>query len=85
MMSLSIGISPIGINQAQLWSSTNILSNFHQMQRGEVNGVCGLTAVALRREYLPDLASGRLKLMLQINDKPTFGFGKGSPRPRLRE
>jgi len=32
----------------------------------------------LRREYLPDLASGLLKLMLQINDKPIFGFGKGS-------
>jgi hypothetical protein len=26
------------------------------MQRGEVKGVCGLTAAALRREYVPDLA-----------------------------
>ncbi len=46
------------------------------MQRGEVNGVCGLTAAALRREYLPDLANGRLKLVLQINGKPSSEFGK---------
>jgi hypothetical protein len=42
------------------------------MQRGEVNDVCGPTAAALRHEYLLDLESGRLKLMLQINGKPTF-------------
>ena len=28
---------------------------------------------------------GRLDLMLQINDKPTFGLCKDSPHPRLRE
>jgi tripartite-type tricarboxylate transporter receptor subunit TctC len=46
------------------------------LQRGEVNGVCGLTAAALRREFLPELASGRLKLVLQINGEPTAEFGK---------
>lgn len=46
------------------------------LQRGEVNGVCGLTAAALRREFLPDLSSGRLKLVLQINGTPTAEFGK---------
>ena len=46
------------------------------LQRGEVNGVCGLTAAALRREFLSDLASGRLKLVLQINGEPTAEFGK---------
>lgn len=44
------------------------------LQRGEVDGVCGLTAAALHREHLPDLAAGRLKLILQINGEPTSEF-----------
>jgi len=46
------------------------------LQRGEVNGVCGLTAAALRREFLPDLAADRLRLILQINGAPSSEFGK---------
>jgi len=46
------------------------------LQRGEVNGVCGLTSAALRRDHLADLADGRLKLVLQINGEPTSEFGK---------
>ncbi len=46
------------------------------MQRGEVNGVCGLGAAALRRQHGPELADGRLKLLLQISGEPTTEFGK---------
>lgn len=46
------------------------------LQRGEVNGVCGLGAAALRRQHLPELASGRLKLLLQISGTPNAEFGK---------
>ena len=46
------------------------------MQRGEVNGVCGLGAAALRRQHGPELASGRLKLLLQISGEPNTEFGK---------
>lgn len=46
------------------------------MQRGEVNGVCGLGAAALRRQHGPELASGRLKLILQISGAPSAEFGK---------
>lgn len=46
------------------------------MQRGEVNGVCGLGAAALRRQHMPELASGRLKLLLQISGTPNAEFGK---------
>ena len=53
------------------------------MQRGEVNGVCGLTAAALRREYLPDLASGSLKLVLQINGDADLGVRQGSSRTSI--
>lgn len=46
------------------------------MQRGEVNGVCGLGAAALRRQHMPELASGSLKLLLQISGAPTREFGE---------
>ncbi len=46
------------------------------LQRGEVNGVCGLGAAALRRQHMPELASGRLKLLLQISGEPNAQFGK---------
>lgn len=44
--------------------------------RAEVNGVCGLAATALRRQHLPDLAAGKLKLLVQITGEPTTEFGK---------
>lgn len=46
------------------------------LQRGEVNGVCGLTAAALRRQHGEELRSGRLKLLVQISGPPTAEFGK---------
>ena len=46
------------------------------MQRGEVHGVCGLGAAALRRQHMPDLASGKLKLLVQISGTPNAEFGK---------
>ncbi len=46
------------------------------MQRGEVHGVCGLGAAALQRQHGPELASGRLKLLIQISGTPNAEFGK---------
>jgi tripartite-type tricarboxylate transporter receptor subunit TctC len=46
------------------------------LQRGEVNGVCGLTAAALRRQHDEELRSGRLRLLVQISGPPTVEFGK---------
>ena len=46
------------------------------LQRGEVNGVCGLTAAALRRQHEDELRSGRLRLLVQISGPPTGEFGK---------
>jgi tripartite-type tricarboxylate transporter receptor subunit TctC len=46
------------------------------MQRGEINGVCGLTAAALRTQLSSDVASGRLKLILRMSGTPPPEFSK---------
>lgn len=46
------------------------------LQRGEVSGVCGLTATALRTRLAPALSSGQMKLLVQLGGKPTTEFGK---------
>jgi tripartite-type tricarboxylate transporter receptor subunit TctC len=46
------------------------------LQRGEVNGVCGITAAALRTRLAPDLKDGKLKVLVQLGGAPTSEFGK---------
>jgi len=45
------------------------------MQRGEVHGVCGLFASAIKVQSLPDVQAGRLKLFLQMGPKRSDEFG----------
>jgi tripartite-type tricarboxylate transporter receptor subunit TctC len=45
------------------------------MQRGEVHGVCGLFASAIKVQSLSDVRAGRLKLFLQMGPKPSTEFG----------
>jgi tripartite-type tricarboxylate transporter receptor subunit TctC len=45
------------------------------MQRGEVNGACGLFVSSIKAQWLPDIQAGRLKLFLQMGPKTTQEFG----------
>lgn len=45
------------------------------MQRGEVQGACGLFVSSIKTQWLPDVQAGRLKLVLQMGPKTTRQFG----------
>jgi len=45
------------------------------MQRGEVNGACGLFLSSIKSQYLSDVQEGRLKLVIQMGPKTTDIFG----------
>jgi tripartite-type tricarboxylate transporter receptor subunit TctC len=45
------------------------------MHRGEVNGECGLYASSIRSQYLDDVKSGRLKLVIQMGPRKSAEFG----------
>jgi tripartite-type tricarboxylate transporter receptor subunit TctC len=45
------------------------------MQRGEVNGACGLFVSSIKSQYLRDVQEGRLKLIIQMGPKTTDEFG----------
>jgi tripartite-type tricarboxylate transporter receptor subunit TctC len=45
------------------------------MQRGEVNGACGLFISSINSQWLPDVQAGRLKLVIQMGPKKTDVFG----------
>jgi tripartite-type tricarboxylate transporter receptor subunit TctC len=46
------------------------------MQRGEVNGACGLFVSSIKSQFLQDVQEGRLKLVIQMGPKTTDEFGK---------
>jgi tripartite-type tricarboxylate transporter receptor subunit TctC len=46
------------------------------MQRGEVHGLCGLFTSSIRSQFLDDVKSGRLKVVIQMGDKTSDDFGK---------
>jgi tripartite-type tricarboxylate transporter receptor subunit TctC len=46
------------------------------MHRGEVNGICGLYASSIRSAFPDDVASGQLKLVIQMGPKVSDAFGK---------
>jgi tripartite-type tricarboxylate transporter receptor subunit TctC len=46
------------------------------MQRGEVNGACGLFVSSIKSQYLKDVQEGRLKLVIQMGPKTTQAFGR---------
>jgi tripartite-type tricarboxylate transporter receptor subunit TctC len=45
------------------------------MQRGEVNGECGLYASSIKSQYSDDVKSGRLKLVIQMGPRKSTEFG----------
>jgi tripartite-type tricarboxylate transporter receptor subunit TctC len=45
------------------------------MQRGEVDGACGLFVSSIKSQYLSDVQQGRLKLAIQMGPKKTDEFG----------
>jgi tripartite-type tricarboxylate transporter receptor subunit TctC len=45
------------------------------MQRGEVNGACGLFVSSINSQFLPDVKAGRLKLVIQMGPKKSDAFG----------
>ena len=45
------------------------------MQRGEVQGACGLFVSSIKAQWLPDVQAGRLKLFVQMGPKTTDEFG----------
>jgi tripartite-type tricarboxylate transporter receptor subunit TctC len=46
------------------------------MQRGEVNGSCGLFVSSIKSQFFKDVEEGRLKLVIQMGPKTTDEFGK---------
>jgi len=46
------------------------------MNRGEVNGQCGLHGSSIKSQFLADLKSGRMKLVIQMGDRVSDEFGK---------
>jgi tripartite-type tricarboxylate transporter receptor subunit TctC len=46
------------------------------MQRGEVNGACGLFVSSIKSQFLKDVQESRLKLVIQMGPKTTDEFGK---------
>ncbi len=45
------------------------------MQRGEVNGSCGLFASSVKAQYMSDVKDGRMILFLQMGSKTSDEFG----------
>src|SRR5205807_7254272 len=45
------------------------------MQRGEVQGACGLFVSSIKTQWLRDIEAGRIKLFVQMGPKPTSQFG----------
>jgi tripartite-type tricarboxylate transporter receptor subunit TctC len=45
------------------------------MNRGEVNGACGLFASSVKSQFNEDVKSGRLKLVIQMGNKRSDEFG----------
>ncbi|MGH7248055.1 MAG: hypothetical protein ACREH9_08120, partial [Pseudomonadota bacterium] len=45
------------------------------MHRGEVNGICGLYTSSIKAQFLDDVKSGRLKLVIQMGPKKSNAFG----------
>lgn len=45
------------------------------MQRGEVNGICGLYTSSIKADFHDDVASGRMKLVIQMGPKKSREFG----------
>jgi tripartite-type tricarboxylate transporter receptor subunit TctC len=45
------------------------------MQRGEVNGECGLYGSSIKSQYSGDVGSGRLKLVIQMGPRKSTEFG----------
>ena len=46
------------------------------MQRGEIDGACSLFLTSIMSDFLHDVQSGRLKLVIQMGPKTTDVFGK---------
>jgi tripartite-type tricarboxylate transporter receptor subunit TctC len=46
------------------------------MHRGEIDGVCALDASSIRSQWRDDVASGRLKLVIQMGSKRSDEFGR---------
>jgi tripartite-type tricarboxylate transporter receptor subunit TctC len=46
------------------------------MQRGEVNGTCGLFASSIKAQFADDVKAGRLKVVIQMGSKSSDEFGK---------
>jgi tripartite-type tricarboxylate transporter receptor subunit TctC len=45
------------------------------MHRGEVNGICGLYTSSIKADFLDDVKSGRMKLVVQMGPKKSTAFG----------
>ena len=45
------------------------------MQRGEVKGICGLYTSSIKADFLDDVKSGRMKLVIQMGPKKSTAFG----------
>jgi tripartite-type tricarboxylate transporter receptor subunit TctC len=45
------------------------------MHRGEVNGTCGMFASSVKAQFMDDVRSGRLKLVIQMGSKRSSEFG----------
>ncbi len=45
------------------------------MHRGEVNGVCGLFASSIKAQFLDDVKTGKLKLVIQMGARKSAEFG----------
>ena len=45
------------------------------MHRGEVNGTCGMFASSVKAQFMDDVRSGRLKLVIQMGSKKSDEFG----------
>jgi tripartite-type tricarboxylate transporter receptor subunit TctC len=46
------------------------------MQRGEVNGTCGMFGSSVKAQFHSDVKDGRLKLVIQMGSKRSDEFGK---------
>ena len=45
------------------------------MHRGEVNGTCGMFASSIKAQFMDDVRSGRLKLVIQMGGRKSDEFG----------
>ena len=55
------------------------------MQRGEVNGTCGMFAITIKGQFHGRCEEGRLKLVIQMGSKKSDEFGNDAERIRLRQ